>query len=641
MIKNPGVHRRHSRRPTKAILIALSIVTAAMPWANAVGAQAAETRAVYSFAFRDADIVQVVQEVLGSALGLSYSVDPAVAGKMSFRVDRRMTKAQLLEAFELALGSSGIVMVRQGDTLLLIPRSKAAGASGVRSADAPAAQAGYETVVAPLSFATPSEVAKLLGTMGPAEVVVSVDDKAGVIVLGGTRREIEAALQTIRVFDRSGMEGARMRWFELSQASAAALAIEVNQLLQSSGTTGGSVTPLRRLNGLVAFARTSDALDEIGRWITRLDVPVRDEAATLWVYKPRNVSAESLSRALAAVLPGAEAPGLLTQGAAGGSSTAGAAPKEGNSTSTSASPSGGATADGAIRIGVDVESNSLLISAPSTMRSQIVQVLTEIDVTPTQILIEATILEVTLSDEFRLGVDWSVLSEAGKLKITSTDSSAGGVSPTFPGFAISYIDDDIRAAVDALGGRTSVEVVSSPRIVALNNRTARLKIGDEVPVVIQTSQSATSPDAPRVVDIQYRSTGVILDVTPRVSGDSIVLNIAQEVSSVARTTTSGIDSPTIRQRRLESTLLLRDGGVVALGGLISSARSEGDTGLPYLKDIPMVGTLFKNQNRDLRRTELVVLLTARVVRTPEDTNRLTGDLIEDMDEIKSRGLVKP
>lgn len=639
---NPGVEQRHCSRPMWGILIALAILAAAMPLANTHGARAAEARAAYSFAFRDADIVQVIQEVLGSTLGLSYSVDPAVVGKMSFRVDRRMTRAQLLEAFEQALGASGVVMVRQGDALLLIPRSKAAGSAGARSPDAPAARAGYETVVAPLSFATPSEVAKLLGTMGPADVVVSVDDKAGVIVLGGTRREIEAALQTIRVFDRSGMEGSRMRWFELNQASASALAVELNQLLQSSGTTGASVIPLRRLNGLVAFARTSDALDEIGRWITRLDVDVRDEAATLWVYKPRNVSAESLSRALAAVLPGAEAPGLSTAGAAGGSSAAaGSPPPDGSAPSAPTSPSGGSTADGAIRLGFDVESNALLISAPATMKPQIVKVLAEIDVTPTQIVIEATILEVTLSDEFRLGVDWSVLSEAGKLRVTSTDSSVGGVAPTFPGFAISYIDDDIRAAVDALGGRTSVEVVSSPRIVALNNRTARLKIGDEVPVVVQTSQSSTSPDAPRVVDIEYRSTGVILDVTPRVSGDSIVLNIAQEVSSVARTTTSGIDSPTIRQRRLESTLLLRDGGVVALGGLISSAKSAGDTGLPYLKDIPMVGTLFKNQNRDLRRTELVVLLTARVVRTPEDTQRLTSDLIADMDEIKSRGLVKP
>lgn len=622
-------------------MVALTSAGLAAP---AAFAQSAGARADYAFAFRDADIGQVAQEILGSTLGLTYTIDPTVAGKMSFRVDRRMTRAQLLEAFETALGASDVVMVRQGESLLLTGRSKAAGAGGVRSAGASGARAGYETVAAPLSFATPSEVAKLLGSVGPANVVVSADDKAGVIVLGGTRREIEAALETIRVFDRGGLEGARIRWFELNQASATAMAADLNQILQASGVAGASVVPLRRLNGVVAFARTPEALEEIGRWISRLDVPTRDEAASLWVYRPRNVSAESLGRTLASVLPGAEMPAAQTPVASGpGAGGVGAATGGRPPTSTEAPPPATATAqpEGAIRIGVDHESNSLLISAPAAQKPQILGVLREIDITPTQVLIEASILEVTLTDEFRLGVDWSILASAGKLRITSTDSPTGGVAPTFPGFAVSFIDDDIRAAVDALGGRTMVEVVSTPRIVALNNRVAHLQIGDEVPVVIQTSQSTATPDAPRVVDVQYRDTGVILDVTPRVSGDSIILTISQEVSSVAKTTTSGIDSPTIRQRRMESTLLLRDGGVVALGGLINSSRGGGDSGVPYLKDIPVLGTMFKTQNQDSRRTELIVLLTARVMRTSEDANRVTGDLVADMQEIQSRGLAQP
>lgn len=625
----------------RALAAALALSVAAGGFVPAAGAQGA-ARSDYAFAFRDADIAQVAQEILGSALGLTYTIDPAVTGKMSFRVDRRMTRAQLLEAFETALGANDVVMVRQGESLLLTSRAKAAGAGGVRSAGASGARAGYETVAAPLSFATPSEVAKLLGAVGPSNVVVSADDKAGVIVLGGTRREIEAALETIRVFDRSGMEGARMRWFELREAPAASMATELNQVLRASGMAGASVVPLRRLNGVVAFARTSEALDEISRWVARLDVPVRDEAASLWVYRPRNVSAESLGRTLASVLPGAEMPGAAQgQGPASQSGGDTPAPPPAPAPPSTQQPASSQGAEGAIRIGVDTESNSLLIAAPAAQKPQILKVLNEIDITPTQVLIEASILEVTLSDEFRMGVDWSVLADAGKLRITSTGSDTGSVTPTFPGFAVTFIDDDIRAAVDALGGRTLVEVVSAPRIVALNNRKAHLQIGDEVPVVVQSSQSSSSPDAPQVVEVEYRDTGVILDVTPRVSGDSIILTISQEVSSVARTTTSGIDSPTIRQRRMESTLLLRDGGVVALGGLISSSKGSGDSGVPFLKDIPLIGTVFKTQSSDNRRTELIVLLTARVMRTSEDSERVTNDLIADMNEIKSRDLVKP
>jgi general secretion pathway protein D len=141
--------------------------------------------------------------------------------------------------------------------------------------------------------------------------------------------------------------------------------------------------------------------------------------------------------------------------------------------------------------------------------------------------------------------------------------------------------------------------------------------------------------------VEYRDTGVILTVTPRVSGDSIMLNVSQEVSSVVKTTTSGIDSPTIRQRKMESTLLLRDNGLVALGGLISTTKTGGDTGVPGLRKAPVIGFLFKSQDTETRRTELIVLLTARIMRSPDDSSQATSDLLDDMKEIQSRGLAKP
>lgn len=633
-----GVIARGEFGQGRAALLAFLLVVSSVSPLAVRPALAAPAADAYTFAFRDADIAQVAEEILGVTLGLTYTIDPSVSGKMSFRVERRMTRAQLLEAFEGALGNSGVVMIRQGESLLLTARANAKAAGGVRSSAEGVSRAGYSVVAVPLDFAAPSEVAKVLQSVGPADVVLEADDKTGVLLLGGTGREIEAALSTIQVFDKSSLQGARMRWFELSQASAPAIAGEINQLLQASGTAGATIVPLRRLNGLIAFARSTGTLDEIGAWVDRLDKASGEQASTLWVYHPLNVSAESLAATLASVTPGG---GGYNPPAAPASTAGQTAGQGGGAVALPLATSSLLPASGeeAIRIGVDRESNSLLISASPADRVRILKVLEEIDVTPSQVLIEASILEVTLTDGLSSGVNWSVLGDGGRLKIISTSDSAGGVAPTLPGLAVTFIGDDIKAAIDALAERTAVEVISTPKIVTLNNRTATLQIGDQVPVVIQTAQSNVTPDAPRVVNVEYRDTGVILTVTPRVSGDAVMLTVAQEVSSVAKTTTSGIDSPTIQQRRFESTLMLRDGQAVALGGLISSTRSKGDSGVPYIKDVPMLGRLFKSQERDDRRTELIVLITARIMRSDEASARVMTDLIADLKELTSRGLL--
>lgn len=614
-----------------AMVIALSGL-AAGGYSPAVAAPAAET---YTFAFRDADIAQVAEEILGATLGLTYTIDASVSGKMSFRVERRMTRAQLLEAFEGALAANGVVIVRQGESLLLTARANAKASGGVRSTPDGMSRTGYDVVAVPLTYALPSEMAKVLQSVGPPGIVLQADDQTGTLLLGGTGRELEAALSTIKVFDRGSLEGARMRWFELSEASAPTVAAEINQLLQASGTGGATVVPLRRLNGLVAFARSAGTLDEIGAWVDRLDKASGEQVATLWVYHPLNVSAESLATTLASVLPGNGGYAPQAQSAAPQGST----PASGTPAALPGAPISGISGEDAVRIGVDRESNSLLISASPADRVRIRRVLEEIDVAPSQVLIEASILEVTLSDELRQGVDWSVLAEGGKLKVISVPTSTT-VGATLPGFAVTFFGDDINAAIDALASRTAVEVISTPKIVTLSNRTATLQIGDQVPVVVQSAQSNVTPDAPRVVNVEYRDTGVILTVTPRVSGENtIILTITQEVSSVARTTTSGIDSPTIQQRRFESTLVLQDGQAVALGGLISSTRSNGDSGVPYLKDVPILGSLFKSQTRDNRRTELIVLITVRIMRGEDSAAPVMADLLADLKEIQSRGLL--
>ncbi|WP_051989910.1 type II secretion system secretin GspD [Caulobacter sp. AP07] len=633
------------------VCLATAPLTSAPAWA----APAAQRPESFTFAFRDADIAQVAEEILGAALGVPYTIDPAVTGKVSFRIDRRLTRAQLLEAFEAALTVNDVAVLRQGDSLVLAPRDKARASAALREPGTVGGsrRGGYDVVAVPLSFSTPSEVAKALEAMTGSKAVLYSNDKLGLIVLGGSGSELQATLETIKVLDRNVFEGARIRWFDLRQAAAGTVAADLSKIMATAGVQGVSVSPLNRLNGLIVSARTETAMNEVAGWITKLDTPSRDLSTQLYVYRPRSASAASLAKTLSQVLGTGDdkaGSGRLDSRQDGGASTSTGADAAsrgdgGQSASATAGRGGGdfgdqqALEDG-VRIGVDKDSNTLIVRAPPARWMSLQQTLAEIDRPASQVMIEASIIEVSLTNDFRFGVDWSAVGDGGKLTGNSIYNEGGAIAPKFPGFSITYLGGDIDAAVNALGSRTTIDVVSAPKLITLDNHKARLQIGDQVPVITQTATNTTTSTPAIVSTVEYRDTGVILEVTPRISGDDrVVVDIAQEVSGVAKTVTSGIDSPTIQQRKLASTLVLQDGAVVALGGLISHRRSDSDSGVPGLKDVKLLGNLFKSKNKEAARTELVVLLTVRIMRDPASSSQVTRDLLADMREIESRGLL--
>ena len=201
------------------------------------------------------------------------------------------------------------------------------------------------------------------------------------------------------------------------------------------------------------------------------------------------------------------------------------------------------------------------------------------------------------------------------------------MASAFPGFSFVFAGSDARVVLNALTEITDVQVISSPQLMVLDNQSARLQVGDQVPIATQSSVTVNDPDAPIVNSIQFRDTGVILEVTPRVNaGGLVVLDVLQEVSDVVETTTSDIDSPTIQQRFIESTVAVQSGDTVALGGLIRDRHEESVSGLPLLSEIPILGNLFKTTEVVERRTELLVLITPRVVRNRREALEVTDEL---------------
>jgi len=622
-----------------------AVLTAALPGAPAL-AQASVSQ-TYAYAFQDADVTQVVQEILGNGLGLSYRIDPRVSGRISFRIEQRLTRDQLVAALESTLSQYNIVVVHDGGTLVIRPRDDAQSGVAVTSV---ATRAGYQVRAIPVRYGSATEIAKALETLSHEKIVFFSSDSLGLIVLGGTAEELESATRTVAVFDQNTLSDARIRFFPLSNTDAATMAGDLGRVLSQAGMSGVHLAPMKRLNGIFAFARSADVLDRVGDFVHRLDVPSQDPTMKVAVYQPRGGTAENLARTLNQVLG-------LSQGQDSGSTLSLDTAR--NPTTTTAAPAADAkqppaeaasapidTADAATamrgadeaRIVADRNANLIIISGPEALRVRALNVLNDIDREPTQVFIEASILEVTLNDEFSFGVDWSALKGAGAISNFTSDATNFPIAA--PGLTVSYLKSDIKAAITALSSHSRVAVLSAPKIATRENVQAVLKIGDEVPIITQTAQSTTVGNAPVINSVSYKDTGVRLEVTPHVlAGNRVALDVEQEVSSVQKTVTSGIDSPTIHQRNLQSSLIIPEDTIVALGGLISSTHDTGNTGTPGISRVPVIGNLFKSQTRNTGRTELIVLLKARVLRRDDAFAQVLSDLDADMKDVTVKGMV--
>jgi general secretion pathway protein D len=279
---------------------------------------------------------------------------------------------------------------------------------------------------------------------------------------------------------------------------------------------------------------------------------------------------------------------------------------------------------GGTRIVADAVNNTLLISTRPALYRRIESDLRKLDVMPSQVSIEATILEVTLTDQLSMGTQFFLNS--GKSGFKLAPDSSGTIGAIAPGFSYLWQAGSAQLVVDALKGVTDVNVVSAPTMMVLDNETAKLQVGDQVPVITSTSESTVTTGAPVISTVEYHDTGIILSVTPRISGGMVTMELQQEVSQVTTTTTSSIDSPTFQQRRFYSSVSVGDGETLLMGGLISTQRTKSNQGVPYLSDVPVLGVLFGQRSDTNNRSELMVMITPHIVRNPVEAAAASDEI---------------
>ncbi|TFH49069.1 MAG: type II secretion system protein GspD, partial [Lysobacterales bacterium] len=295
-----------------------------------------------------------------------------------------------------------------------------------------------------------------------------------------------------------------------------------------------------------------------------------------------------------------------------------------------------------IRIIADEINNALVILATTQQYKQVEAALHRLDVTPQQVLIEATIAEITLKGDLVYGMEWYFTNGVGnKTGVGQLVGKTGVPTAVVPGFSYSIIDKAgaVRAVLSALADDSRLNVISSPSVMVLNNQTATIDVGDEVPITTQQQQSTVGTSSPIVNNIEYRNTGVLLSVTPRVNaGGLVVMDVEQEVSQVSTDSEAGSLTPIISKRSITTSVAVQSGQTVVLGGLIREQKAVVRSGIPGLYNMPIIGPLFGTTSNEQTRTELVVLITPRAVHDAADAARVTDEFRSKMESLRPLGI---
>jgi general secretion pathway protein D len=659
----------------------------------------------YDLNFENTPVATVAKVVLGDILNTGYAIDPRVQGTVSLVSVRPVPKSDIVFVLENALRLSGVVLVRDSAGYRLTPLGDAVGTGRVDSAAANP-EPGYGISVVPLQFVSAQTILKLMDSFATKPGSVRADATRNLLLIQGTGAERRTAVETVMSFDVDWMRGQSVGIYPVSNSAPEPIISELERIMDSgdSGLSQSVVKfqPIGRLNAILVVSRKPALLHTAATWIRRLDHA--DTARnSVHVYRVKYGEARQIARVLtemfiggsSASLDGADnqlAPGSgsastssadrLSLNANSASPTNGFAPRSPSGTAPGGasgfgqsqpangnpSPVGALDARSAggtgqpllqgVRITPDIVNNTLLIYADQGSYRIIESTLQQVDQPQLQVAIDATIAEVTLTNELSYGVqafltsrnlglrpdNGSILNTqstaapsiatpatTGTTAATGAAAAAGTVTSAFinrafPGFNFLVGSEAQPSAIlDALHTVTSVKVLSNPSLVVINNQAATLQVGDVVPVSTGSATVLTTSNTV-VNTIDYRNTGIILRVSPRINvNGNVRLEVEQEISNVSPTSAGSL-TPTVSERRVKSSISVATGQTVLLAGLISEQQNGTRNGIPLLDEIQGLGDAFSHQDKKGTRTELIIFIRPQIIRDGTDAHHVAEEL---------------
>ena len=486
--------------------------------------------------------------------------------------------------------------------------------------------------VVPLRYIKPAEIEALLREMYKTNIQIRPYPRENVLLLYGQASQARQIIEFIETFDVPYLQERKISLFKLTYWQMDEFVKQISQIFEGMGFSiarspkdpGILLIPIKPLGSILVVAPDEKSLSYLLYWKERLDTPEAAGAEERpFVYTPRYTKASDLVKSIKNLY------GIMPALPTTPSTPAPAAPAApGRPASLAAST--------ALKISSDDQKNLIMVVTSPVEYKNILSLLMELDVPPRQVLIEATVAELTLRDELKYGLEWFFRNKM--LKGDYTLQTLFSVPTGGPGLVYQFISDSgkFNVAINAFALDDKVNILSTPRLMVLDNQEATIQVGTDIPIITgEVTAADVSQAVPSIMrNIQYRNTGVILRVKPTINTEGLLtLNISQEVSEMG-TNPPGISSPTILMRRVTTTVVAAQGETIVLGGLISESKGFTVSKVPILGDIPLLGMLFKTTSKDNKKTELIIFLKPTIITNIDQAAKITNNLKKELKWLK-------
>ena len=604
---------------------------------------------VVEFNYEQADLRLVLEE-LADALDITILIDPSIDNRVSIRTseERPLQENDIWPLMRLLTRDAGIVLERVGDVYNARRLPSNLPADIVTPDTLGDGTAARIAQVTPLTYVSSAAVIQAIAPMLEPDGAISQLGSSNLLVISGSEFQLQRVNQILMLIDADPFANQGMHLYQLSNANAVEVAAELAEilLLIEGPNPAYQVRGIERINSILVTAPASRGFDEVSRWVQILDADSQQQVEQLFMYRVKHLAALELAETLSTVFEEEDEPVI---GLAGVTDGFGRGPQFGVTGEADESQSGASqelasqpgtmptafglnaavSANLSVKIVADETTNSLLIRSSARDYRQLLTTISQLDVVPLQVMVNAVIAQITLTEDTRFGVDWSRIANDAVLDPISTRTNTD-FSPNLGGlmFTKGFLDGSARveATLEAIAVDNDVRLLARPSLTVSNNQEGEIQIGAEVPVEAGESISAGGLST---TNIQYRPTGIELYITPQINDDGIVnLTIRQVLSSVDSSAAGVNNNPVFNNQEISTTVVVRNGENIVLGGLIQTDNERLNTGVPGLSRLPVVGNLFSYQRDSIERRELFIVLRPEIINLNAEGGVQYSDILD-------------
>ncbi|MBC8550751.1 MAG: type II secretion system secretin GspD [Candidatus Brocadiales bacterium] len=572
-----------------------------------------------TFNFQNADIKEVLKVILGDIMGLNYTIDKRVTGVITLRTEGKFYDNELMDIVQATLNINGFAIVNDGNIFQVLPIQEARSEARIVHLDSNVKPGGREVItqLVPLKHVAPQAIIPTLrGLLTKAGFVIAPNDTHA-IVISDNVTNMGRLLKVIETYDVPFFAGKAMRFYEIKYADPVTLSKDLELVAQTLGASTKapamdiSFIPFQDTNKILVATTIPRLLDSVESWISNIDIHIGVNKPKMYIYKMQHEQAETTVTILTEMFKEKITP-----------------PEKGLKAGTEP-----------MKIIADKNTNSIIVKALPSDYQSIKTIIQTIDATPQQVLIEAIVAEVTLTDALDLGIEvffrYGGASASGKPKgavasLLPSTVTTGETGVLAGGIRSFTFNRDIDAIFSMIASEGETEILSTPHLLVRDEQTASIQVGSSEPI----STGATTGSGISTSQIQYRDIGKILTITPRIGENNMItLDITQEISEVRTTSVSVPDTPAFTIRKTETSLVVKSGHAIYLGGIIDIKDELTTKKLPFLSSIPYIGNIFKSTDSDKTKTELMILITPYIINNYDDADRLTNDFKNKLEQI--------